>query len=201
MKTDIIFNYYNSLEFKDVIDVLDSDVNVIVYNKSGIPLNNVPNEKMLENIGREGHTYLTHIINNYDSLSDITIFMQDDFYNHLFSKEYFINNLSNHRYDSFYQFPCSWRNGQGSVPFNRTILDGYLHLPPVSNNNAIKDFTIEFGLDLPNVYTTETCSHFLVSKELLLRHSKEKYEKILDWLLKDNSNGFVLEHCWKILFM
>ena len=29
----------------------------------------------LKNIGREGHTYLSHIINNYDKLADITIFL------------------------------------------------------------------------------------------------------------------------------
>jgi hypothetical protein len=51
----------------------------IVYNKG-------PNEDFyksddlkavvsLENVGREGHTYLYHIIHNYDSLSEITVFL------------------------------------------------------------------------------------------------------------------------------
>lgn len=30
----------------------------------------------LPNVGREGHTYLTHIINNYDRLADVTFFTQ-----------------------------------------------------------------------------------------------------------------------------
>jgi len=31
----------------------------------------------LPNIGRESHTYLHHIVNNYDNLADITVFTQD----------------------------------------------------------------------------------------------------------------------------
>ncbi len=29
----------------------------------------------LDNVGRESHTYLTHIINNYDNLADATVFL------------------------------------------------------------------------------------------------------------------------------
>jgi hypothetical protein len=29
----------------------------------------------LENVGREGHTFLYHIINNYDNLADVTVFL------------------------------------------------------------------------------------------------------------------------------
>jgi hypothetical protein len=34
----------------------------------------------LENIGREAHTYLYHICNNYRLLSDVTVFVQGDVY-------------------------------------------------------------------------------------------------------------------------
>jgi len=36
----------------------------------------VPGCVPLENVGREGHTYLTHIVNNYDKLADWTVFSQ-----------------------------------------------------------------------------------------------------------------------------
>jgi hypothetical protein len=201
MKKEIVVNYYNSLEFKEVLKDIDEEINVIVYNKSGQVLSDVPNEKKLENIGREGHTYLNHIITNYNSLADITIFIQDDFYNHLFTNDYFINNLRLNQNNYFYQFPCSWRKGPNAAPFSRTVKNGYLELPPVTNNNAIKDFANKFEIYLPDVYNTEICAHFLVSKQRILRHSKKKYERILEWLLKDDLNGYTLEHCWKILFM
>jgi hypothetical protein len=53
--------------------------NVIVYNKgpndnferTSNTIKTVP----LENVGREGHTYLYHIVNNYDNLAEITVFL------------------------------------------------------------------------------------------------------------------------------
>lgn len=45
-----------------------------VYNK-GVPLG-MENEIPLPNVGREGHTYLYHIVTNYDKLSQMTVFHQ-----------------------------------------------------------------------------------------------------------------------------
>jgi len=49
--------------------------NVIVYNK-GEKMEDEYNEIFLDNVGREGHTYYTYICENYDNLSDYTIFLQ-----------------------------------------------------------------------------------------------------------------------------
>ena len=46
----------------------------VIYNK-GSPLD-LTNEIPLQNVGRESHTYLHHIIENYDTLTDIVIFTQ-----------------------------------------------------------------------------------------------------------------------------
>ena len=46
----------------------------VLYNK-GPPLG-LKNEFPLQNVGRESHTYLHHIIQNYDTLTDIVIFTQ-----------------------------------------------------------------------------------------------------------------------------
>ena len=52
---------------------------VIIYNKgdneSFEKPSNVKRGVNLKNVGRESHTYLQHIIQNYDNLSDITIFL------------------------------------------------------------------------------------------------------------------------------
>lgn len=58
----------------------------VIYNK-GPPLQSqdVTNAKVisLPNIGREAHTYLHHIVKNYDRLADITIFIQGSISDHL----------------------------------------------------------------------------------------------------------------------
>lgn len=48
--------------------------NVIIYNK-GTPQR--CNQILLNNVGREGHTYYKHICDNYDNLADYTFFYKD----------------------------------------------------------------------------------------------------------------------------
>lgn len=55
---------------------------VTIYNKGPDNLGDLPNNFQvinLPNIGREGHTYLHHVIMNYDNLAKRTIFLQGDF--------------------------------------------------------------------------------------------------------------------------
>jgi len=52
---------------------------VTIYDKSDNPVNG---SQRLENIGRESHSYLHHIVNRYTTLSDITIFVQGRAYDH-----------------------------------------------------------------------------------------------------------------------
>ena len=201
MTKELVFNYYNSNDFESIIPLLDESIKVTIFNKSGKRLGNYTNEIICENIGREGHTYLSHIIDNYNTLSDVTVFMQDDFLNHLFNYEYFINNFNNNINEMFYQFPCSWRIGDGVSTLSRTVKNGYLDLFTMPNNFSIREFSEKFNINLPETYQTETCAHFMISKERVLRHPKKLYQDILEWLLSDERNGYTLEHCWKILFM
>lgn len=55
------------------------DLPFLVYDKSG----ELPGAVHLPNIGRETHTYLTHIVNNYDRLAPYMVFLQGDPFVHL----------------------------------------------------------------------------------------------------------------------
>jgi len=205
MKKELVINYYNSLDFKDLLNEAKEEFNVNIINKSGVELKDLlPNHKqiMSDNIGREGHTYLTHIINNYDNLADLTVFMQDDFYNHLFRLSYFFDKLNENIDKEFYQFPCSWRIGDGYSTYRRSVIDGCVDLGFIFQPDpcSVKNFAEKFELNLPRHYASETCAFFFVKKERILRHSKEKYKNILDWLLSFDGNGYTLEHAWTIVF-
>jgi hypothetical protein len=52
----------------------------VVYDKGG---DGGKNARPLPNIGREAHTYLTHIVNEYDGLSPLNVFLQGDPFDHL----------------------------------------------------------------------------------------------------------------------
>jgi hypothetical protein len=76
MKTEIVVARYNeNLDWLKKIKK-SKDLKITVYNKGQDDID-LPFIK-LPNIGRESHTYLYHIINNYDNLADQTIFCQGD---------------------------------------------------------------------------------------------------------------------------
>lgn len=61
------------------VNPISENCKCTIYNKGGEL--QVPNIK-LNNIGRESHTYLYHIVHNYDNLSDYTIFVQGQPFDH-----------------------------------------------------------------------------------------------------------------------
>ncbi len=73
-------------------------IKYIVYNKGpndNFTKKNVIKTVKLENIGREGNTFLYHIINNYNNLDDITIFLPGsvDMVNKKYIAEEMINKI------------------------------------------------------------------------------------------------------------
>ncbi|KIW67683.1 hypothetical protein PV04_06915 [Phialophora macrospora] len=71
---DIVVAHYN-----ESLDWLSSYSNLAsVYSKGQPPTDPSPyrEAKALPNWGRESHTYLHHIVHNYDSLADVTLFLQ-----------------------------------------------------------------------------------------------------------------------------
>ena len=73
---DIVIAHFN----EDLSWLSDSSKSAIIYSKgSSPPLSQAPllkNTINLPNIARESHTYLTHIVRNYDSLPPLTLFLQ-----------------------------------------------------------------------------------------------------------------------------
>lgn len=58
---------------------LNQDIRPIIYNKCGSSL---PGMIDLPNVGREAHTYLHHIISNYDRLPNYLVFCQANPFDH-----------------------------------------------------------------------------------------------------------------------
>ena len=203
---DIIVSYYNNKNFLELLDLFGNKFlykyKVIVYNKSGyeITLKNNSIQKHLNNIGREGETYLNHIINNYSNLSEYTIFIQDDTNNHIGDYNKFVNFCNNiiNKKQQFALYPSAWRVG-GSV-IRRTITNGICNLHTLPSKDSIKICCEKYGINLPKQYTTETCAFFICHKNSILNYEKNFYIKLREWLLSENSNGFVLEHIWKLIF-
>lgn len=75
-RTLVVACYNESLDW---LKFIGQHVEVVVYNKSAetyaLPAN-VRQRISLPNVGRESHTYVWHIVHNYDRLADYTFFVQ-----------------------------------------------------------------------------------------------------------------------------
>ena len=73
--TIVIARHHENVEWSKSFE------NVIIYNK-GVPLEEGYNEIMLNNVGREGHTYYKYIYDHYDDLPNHIIFLQGHPFDH-----------------------------------------------------------------------------------------------------------------------
>lgn len=62
-------NYLNQSQFREIETIIYNKGPELDYKRNNLEIIN------LQNLGREFHTYLYHIINNYTNLADVTIFL------------------------------------------------------------------------------------------------------------------------------
>jgi len=89
----VIARYNESLDWLDTCLTPQQRRSVWIYNKGpdSVSVDGVPDSqiKTLPNVGREAHTYLTHVIENYESLPKHIYFLQADPFPHLEIEETF----------------------------------------------------------------------------------------------------------------
>jgi hypothetical protein len=180
--------------YNEVIDWTKQFQNVIIYNK-GEKLNNGYNEVFLNNVGREGHTYYKYICDNYDNLSDYTIFLQGRPFDHspniISNLNKYINNenlsidfefLSEQIHNSSLDLECRryWQC--------KNIHKNWQRVFGVSNGNQ----KCVFGAG----------AQFIVSKNKILKNKKEFYENIVKMLeyAIDPLEGYDIERFHKYIF-
>jgi hypothetical protein len=202
---DIIVSHYNCLEFEPFLEFLTAnvgtDTRVLIYDKSGKYTKTQPEHTVvrLENVGREGETYLNHIISNYDSLNEYTLFIQDDTEQHIPNYMAFTDACKEAMEDTqFKLFACSWR--KGGAPHSREIIDGMCGLHTFSSKDAIKRACELHGIHLPARYVTPVSAFFICHRDRIRARPLKFYVDLREWLLQSEKNGFVLEHLWKIIF-
>lgn len=166
--------------------------NVIIYNK-GNKLNDRFHNILLNNVGREGHTYYKHIYDNYDKLTDYTIFLQGNPFDH---SPNIISNL--HKYMNDTELSIDFEFLSERI-YNCNLSGCLIHegLPLIETYEKLFN---ERKSELP--FTFGAGAQFIVSKEKILKHPKEFYLKIIKILEKSSHpiEGFVIERFHKLIF-
>jgi len=208
-KKHVIIAYYN--ENIDWISNIDTNYNdIYLYNKSGKTLNINPIINVIElpNIGRESHTYLYHIINNYSNLPNECIFLQGNPFDHSIPKEELIkiiNNASNstEKFIFLTKFKLFLEKNQ-DLTFKE---HGFLHCFWQNQHNLSSCIVKIYNELYPNFISTLFApgALFLVNKENIYKNSLEFYKNCLNILLNsenptDPPEGHAFERLWYYIF-
>ena len=159
----------------------------------------------LPNVGREGHTFLHHIITNYNSLANVTVFVQGSLKEHSGSDCYgnitdYVNGTLSK--DLVYRRgtkEASWERIHHIGKYLNSLKDGRMR----SSKYTFGEFyeTVFFSphpLDI--VISYSAC--FAVTRERIQRHPKELYQRMISYL-SDHPNpeeGHYVERLWVHLF-
>ena len=190
MITIIVARYNENIEWTKQFS------NVIIYNKWIKLVNNHNkeyNEIMLDNVGREGHTYYKYIYDNYDNLNEYTVFLQGNPFDH---SPNIINNLNKYISNPELNIDFEFLS-ENIILCNLTRCNRHYNLPLKSVYNHLfnekkEELSFIFGAG----------AQFIVSRKHILMRPKEFYLKIVELLNKHINpiEGFVIERFHKLIF-
>jgi hypothetical protein len=189
---------------------------IIIYNKGNTPISKEYITYTLPNVGRESHTYLHYILENYDNLPDVCIFMQGKIKDHIHwnikDEEMYVKKMEIETYiygisQNYIRVPnideerFKWARYDFNLHFETILRDQFQVKEPVKEV-FWKWFEKNIGIMYPNkeirIYGGAI---FGVRKDILLTRSKEYYKNLYDQLSKDNSpiEGHFMERSWKYI--
>lgn len=203
MEKQVVIARYN--ENLDWINQLN--LPFVIYNKGEIT--NLPSIQ-LQNIGREAHSYLYHIVNNYNNLADITYFIQGDPLYHspdLFERFFDYNEPTSltYRYDELLP----------TKEFAKLDVEEIVNGKIVRYGDAIffgSDTYKEIEEDLTSIWNriflTEKPEKWLygyaaqwaVPKDFIQRRPIEDWEELLYAMEENAISAWIMELLWYYLF-
>lgn len=206
-KSVIISKYVNN--DLDWMYRIEDSFKIYIYDKGNYPTtinkNNVV-YKQLKNIGREAHTYLTHIVEHYNELTDHLFFLQGDADKHL--GEYI--SCPDRKVEEVVNNFNEFGNYRGLAGPNFNVRGA--HCPPHMQNILTNMYSVQYFLknilekgitEIEHIdYEFVACACFYVSKKNILRHSKETYQKMLNYFYTVDAHllAHTLEYTWHLIF-
>jgi len=168
-----------------------------IYDKGGdtIPDNDTWRWEKIENVGRESHTYLKHIIDNYDSLADVTVFTQGNIEEHGkcgFNLECCIKNAQNNGFDQLIinVKPESYNNWGMMNHSGKWLLE--------KKSGNMRSAKLTFGEFYEESIKIYYAAIFAVRKDIIKKYPLSKYIQMIKFV-DDHINpeeGHYFERLW-----
>ena len=155
----------------------------------------------LPNVGREAHTYLHHIVNQYDSLAEWTIFCQGKPFDHAYDFKKTLREFIAHPADGC---PTGFR-WLGHL-IDTDDKQGHRLFRPWSKNEDGRSLDMAgfhralFGSDGPELYTFVLGAQFAVHRTVILRQSLPFYKHALATAITFPDAAHCFERSWDRVF-
>lgn len=192
------------------------NIDITVYNKGdnnfwrpSEPRENNYIVKSLPNIGREAHTYLTHIIENWDDLADYTVFCFGLPFDHSAN---FLSELHNVQNSYNYDMLNETKTLPDFHVFTNSQL-GFIHeqintVYPFPNGKQISigpKFVELYETLFSQEYTKSTIDFtpagiWMLSKDRIQSLKFRFYEELMKYVEKEYYAPWVLERLWENIF-
>jgi hypothetical protein len=218
-RTEVIITRYN--EFINWVDYLPENIDKItVYNKGynesffknfKSKYQSKINIQKVDNVGRNSHSILKYILDNYENLPDTMVFLTGSILMNPQKGKLLSTIVRNidavrEKYRGFF----SPRFKKVRPSYNYSVKDTYVTNGSTNKNESvfIKSEFANFQewktalVDNDPIYYVSYRGNFVVCKENVLFHPKESYQKIMDSVnVGDNlENSHFVERIWAHLF-
>lgn len=189
MTTEIVVaRYQEDISWLNKIHTFD---NKIVYNK-------YDGNNLLDNVGREGHTYLYHIIKNYNNLADYTLFCQGD---PVFHQSSFIDDCND--IDMLYDFVAD----NGIYFFGMKNIESIYSIKHKTHPLGLPlyyflDLLFDMKVNENDRFTITYGAQFFISKHNILNRPLKFYEFLIKFLSTEKNpiEGYIFERIWCFIF-
>jgi hypothetical protein len=176
-------------------------VRVRLYNK-GEPFSSGPvlgEVCSLPNAGREAHTYLTHLVENYDHLADVTVFAQGHPFDHASDFHAVLRDLAEER-RKVASFEWLGFIIDTDDPHGRRLFVNWSKNPERAELPTGELHRALFGEEPPENYHFHVGAQFMVTRACARRRPRSFYEKALGLSTGHPLAAHCFERMWDRMF-
>lgn len=214
-KRIVLARYKEDIEY--ILEDSFKDFEIWIYNKGDEIINDDIKKRCkiisLPNVGKCDHTYLYYIINEYDNLPDVTLFLPASYYYIDYKKEkvdMIIQKMKNNEGKSI--LPGSHTNKSVGDSLYSFVLNEYK--TTFKKNQDKEDYKLlkspirPFGEWYKKHFNEKDCNFimyqgiFAVSRKDIKKNQKEKYEELIKYVDHhvNPEAGHYIERIWGVLF-
>jgi hypothetical protein len=194
-KYDVVIARYE--ENLGWVEFLDPDkFNIKIYNKGGenLELDYVK----LRNLGRDAHTFITYIVENYNSLPEYIIFLQGD---PVFHCKDVIEIIREHKEENYVCLSDHLIEESSDSWYDNLVEPNSIMINPGMRRFSLRESSSYIlGPEAPNLYKFAAGQQYIVNKKYILNRDLEFYENILGQFEIDFVLPWHLERMWFNIF-